>query len=110
MAQAAARAGYHVHVATHVNKERRTIEKLGFDVHPVNWRRGSLDPFDNISTLFKIRRLYGLLKPDITSRCSPSSSVPSRPVGCPCSRPTPFRLAAIECVWKKCCMTGRLKL
>lgn len=44
MALAAARAGYEVHVATRVNKDRRTIEDLGFAVHPLNWRRGSSIP------------------------------------------------------------------
>jgi glycosyltransferase involved in cell wall biosynthesis len=65
MAQAAARAGYRVHVATRVNKDRRTIEALGYEVHPVDWRRGSLNPVDNISTLIDLRRLYDRLKPDV---------------------------------------------
>ncbi len=65
MARAAARAGYAVHVATRVNKDRQAIEDLGFEVHPLNWRRGSLNPFDIVSIVGQIRRLYRSLKPDI---------------------------------------------
>jgi glycosyltransferase involved in cell wall biosynthesis len=65
MARAAADAGYHVHLATHVNRDRSTIEALGFEVHPLNWRRGSLNPLDIISIVRDIRRLYSRLRPDI---------------------------------------------
>lgn len=65
MAHAAARAGYQVHVATRVNKDRSTIEALGFEVHPLDWRRGSLNPLAIISVVRDIRRLYARLKPDI---------------------------------------------
>ena len=65
MARAAARAGYAVHVATRVNKDRQAIEDLGFEVHPLNWQRGSLNPFDIVGIVRQIRRLYRLLKPDI---------------------------------------------
>ena len=41
MARAAQRAGYDVHVITHVDKDRAAIEALGFRVHPVEWRRGA---------------------------------------------------------------------
>lgn len=65
MAHAAARAGYQVHVATRVNKDRSTIEALGFEVHPLDWRRGSLNPFGFVSVVRDIRRLYARLKPDV---------------------------------------------
>jgi glycosyltransferase involved in cell wall biosynthesis len=65
MAQAAARAGYEVHLATRVSKDRRAIEDLGFAVHPLNWRRGSLNPLDIMNIVAEIRRLYDSLKPDI---------------------------------------------
>src|SRR5258708_12728309 len=45
MARAARAAGYDVHVITHVDKDGGSIEALGFHVHPMNWRRGSLNPF-----------------------------------------------------------------
>lgn len=75
MAQAAARAGYEVHVATRVNKDRRTIEDLGFAVHPLNWRRGSLNPLDIISIVREVRRLYGRLKPDVIHHVALQSAV-----------------------------------
>jgi glycosyltransferase involved in cell wall biosynthesis len=65
MARAAAAAGYEVHVATRVNKDRRAIEDGGFEVHPLQWRRGSLDPLDILSIVGEIRALYRALKPDI---------------------------------------------
>jgi len=65
MARAAARAGYKVHLATRVNKDRRTIEDFGFALHPLNWRRGSLNPLDIVSIVAEIRQLYRLLQPDI---------------------------------------------
>jgi glycosyltransferase involved in cell wall biosynthesis len=65
MARAAADAGYCVHLATRVNKDRSAIEALGFEVHPLDWRRGSLDPRDVISILRHIRQLYLRLKPDV---------------------------------------------
>ena len=65
MAQAAARAGYRVHVATRINKDRNAIEDLGFLLHPINWRRGSLSVANNISTVLELRRLYGQLMPNI---------------------------------------------
>lgn len=65
MARAAARAGYEVHLATHVNNDRQAIEGFGFKVHPLNWRRGSLNPLDILSIVREIRRLYRRLKPAI---------------------------------------------
>ncbi len=65
MARAAVRAGYAVHVATRVNKDGRAIEDLGFELHPLNWRRGSLNPVDVFGILVQLRRLYALVKPDI---------------------------------------------
>jgi glycosyltransferase involved in cell wall biosynthesis len=65
MARAAAAAGYQVHLATHVNKDREAIERLGIEVHPLNWRRGSLYPFAVASVVREIRRLYARLQPDI---------------------------------------------
>jgi len=65
MARAAAAAGYQVHVAAHLNKDRSAIEALGFTVHPLNWRRGSLNPLDIVAIVRDIRRLYVRLKPDV---------------------------------------------
>ena len=65
MAQAAARAGYDVHLATRVNNDGSAIEELGFKVHPLKWRRGSLNPLRIASMVREIRGLYGRLRPDI---------------------------------------------
>ena len=65
MARAAQRAGYDVHVITHVDKDRAAIEALGFRVHPVEWRRGSVSPFAFFANMSEIRRLYRKISPDL---------------------------------------------
>jgi glycosyltransferase involved in cell wall biosynthesis len=65
MATAAQRAGYEVHVATNVVDGGAAIKSYGFELHPLNWRRGSVHPQDLIRILGEIRALYRRLKPDI---------------------------------------------
>lgn len=65
MAQAAQRAGYEVHVATNAGKDGPAIEALGFHLHPLEWRRGSLNPFDLVSIVRQVRSLYRSLRPDL---------------------------------------------
>ena len=65
MALAAQRAGYDVHVITHVDKDRAAIEALGFHVHPVEWRRGSINPFAFFGNISEVRRLYRTISPDL---------------------------------------------
>ena len=65
MAIAAQRAGYEVHVATHINESAAEIEALGFRLHPLSWRRGSLNPLRLLSTIRDIRRIYREYPPDI---------------------------------------------
>lgn len=65
MAQAARRAGYDVHVATHVQADGAAIHDLGFTLHPLPWRRGSTNPLDRLRLIGEVRRLYRTLKPDI---------------------------------------------
>src|SRR4029078_5144466 len=65
MARAAQRAGYDVHVITHVDKDRAAIEALGFRVHPVEWRRGSVSPFALFANMGEVRRLYRKISPDL---------------------------------------------
>ena len=65
MACAAQRAGYKVHVATHVNTGADDIEKHGFVLHPLNWRRGSLNPIRVLSIIREVRALYRQLAPDL---------------------------------------------
>ena len=65
MALAAQRADYDVHVITHVNEDGAAIEALGFQVHPVEWRRGSINPFAFFGNIAEVRRLYRTLSPDL---------------------------------------------
>lgn len=65
MASAAQRAGYDVHVATNVTRGGREIEALGFHLHPLAWRRGSMNPLDLISIVREVRALYKSLRPDL---------------------------------------------
>jgi glycosyltransferase involved in cell wall biosynthesis len=65
MARSAQRAGFEVHVITRVNRHGGAITAEGFHLHPVYWRRGSLDPRDLFRTVREIRNLYRNLNPDI---------------------------------------------
>jgi glycosyltransferase involved in cell wall biosynthesis len=65
MALAAQRAGYEVHVATRVQADGAAIEALGFTLHPLDWRRGSTNPFDRLRLIGDVRRLYRSLRPDL---------------------------------------------
>jgi mannose/cellobiose epimerase-like protein (N-acyl-D-glucosamine 2-epimerase family)/glycosyltransferase involved in cell wall biosynthesis len=65
MARAARAAGCEVHVATRVDRYRAAIEAEGFHLHPISWRRGSLDPRDLVRVVREVRRLYRSLEPDI---------------------------------------------
>ena len=61
MAKAAQQAGYEVHVLTNLTGHERAIAELGFEVHPVRWRRGSMSPFGLLTMIRAIRRLYRAL-------------------------------------------------
>ena len=65
MARAAQHAGYDVHVLTHVGGHGRAIADLGFHLHPVQWRRGSMNPFGLLAMIRTIRGLYRRLAPDL---------------------------------------------
>src|SRR4029079_1698267 len=65
MARAAQRAGYDVHVITHVDRDRAAIEALSFHVHPVEWRRGSHNPLALVGNISEVRRLYRKISPDL---------------------------------------------
>src|SRR6185369_4251549 len=65
MARAAREAGFEVHVATRVDRHGAAIEAEGFHLHPISWRRGSLDPRDLVRVVREVRRLYRSLKPDL---------------------------------------------
>src|ERR1700739_1197877 len=65
MARAAREAGFEVHVATRVDRHGPAIEAEGFHLHPVSWRRGSLDPRDLVRVAREVRKLYRGVKPDL---------------------------------------------
>ena len=39
--------------------------RYGFTLHPLDWRRGSTNPFDRLRIIGEVRRLYRNLKPDL---------------------------------------------
>jgi glycosyltransferase involved in cell wall biosynthesis len=75
MAIAAQRAGYDVHVATNLNGAGAEIERHGFTLHPLAWRRGSLNPVDLLSIVHQIRALYRRVKPDLVHHVALQPSI-----------------------------------
>jgi glycosyltransferase involved in cell wall biosynthesis len=59
MARAAAAAGWHVGVATRVDRHGEAIRAEGFDLHPLAWRRSARGPF---AALAQIRVLFDLFR------------------------------------------------
>jgi len=66
MARAAKRAGYEVHVATRVDECGDEITREGFALHPIRWRRGSLNPVRLLAAVLETRRIYRHVGPDLT--------------------------------------------
>lgn len=75
MAIMAQRAGYDVHVATHLNGSGAEIERHGFTLHPLSWRRGSMNPLDLLSIIREVRALYRRLKPDLVHHVALQPSI-----------------------------------
>ncbi len=75
MARAARDAGYEVHVATRVVDGAERINAEGFHLHPIPWRRGSLDPFAFITTTRAVRALYRSIRPAIVHHVAFAPSV-----------------------------------
>ena len=65
MARAALGAGFEVHVATRVAGHAAAIEREGFILHPLGWRRGSFDPLRLLSAVREVRRLYRRVRPEL---------------------------------------------
>lgn len=65
MALAAQRAGYDVHVATHVVSGGPAIASYDFHMHPLNWKRGSTNPLSILAIIRDVRRLERQLAPAI---------------------------------------------
>lgn len=65
MARAARDAGYEVHVATRVVNGATAIKAEGFVLHPLRWRRGSMNPLHFASAVAEVRAVYRSLAPDL---------------------------------------------
>ena len=63
MARAAKAAGYDVHVVTHVDQGKKAIEAEGFQLHAVNWRRGSINPLAFLGNIRAVRDIYRTINP-----------------------------------------------
>src|SRR5262245_43436131 len=75
MARAARNAGFEVHVATRIDRHGAAIKAEGFHLHPIAWRRGSLDPRDLVRTVHEVRKLYRQIKPDLAHHVALSAAV-----------------------------------
>lgn len=65
MARAAKKSGYDVHVATRVGDCADQIQREGFSLHPIHWRRGSLNPLRLLAAVLETRRVYQRTGPDL---------------------------------------------
>lgn len=65
MARAARQAGYEVHVVTRVDESGDQIKREGFFLHPIRWRRGSLNPVRMLFAVLETRRVYRKIEPDL---------------------------------------------
>ena len=72
-ARAARDAGFAVSVATRVDAHGDLIRGEGFGLHPLNWRRGSINPFGAVSSVLEIARLYRRERPAIVHHVSQKS-------------------------------------
>lgn len=75
MARAARDAGYDVHVITSVNQHGPAIRNEGFELHPIDWRRGSVNPIDLLRTVSAVRSHYRRIKPDLVHHVGLQASV-----------------------------------
>lgn len=65
MARAAYKAGFEVHVATHISNGSDAIKAEGFILHPIPLQRGGLSPLAAIPTVLALRRIERQVKPHI---------------------------------------------
>jgi len=65
MARAARSAGYEVHVTTRVDTCGEDIQREGFRLHPIHWRRGNMNPFRLLAAGLETRRVYRRINPDL---------------------------------------------
>ena len=75
MARAARKAGFEVHVATHVNDGASAIEAEGFIVHPIPLQRGGISLLAALAVVLALRRIAGRIKPDVAHHSGLQCSV-----------------------------------
>src|SRR5262249_54556878 len=75
MARAARDAGFEVQVATRIDRHGAAIEAEGFRLHPISWRRGSLDPRDLARVVREVRKLYRNIKPALAHHVAVPAAV-----------------------------------
>lgn len=69
-ARAARDAGFLVSVATRVNAHGEMIRGEGFTLHPLGWRRGSVNPLGAFASIREVARLYRTVRPAIVHHVS----------------------------------------
>jgi glycosyltransferase involved in cell wall biosynthesis len=72
-ARAARDAGFEVSVATRVDAHADLIKGEGFALHPLAWRRGSINPFGAVASILEVAALYRRARPDIVHHVSQKS-------------------------------------
>jgi glycosyltransferase involved in cell wall biosynthesis len=65
MARSAKASGYEVHVATRIGDDADQIKNEGFALHPIRWRRGSMNPLRLMAAALETRGLYRQIRPDL---------------------------------------------
>ena len=65
LARAVRDMGYAVHVAAMPGEAAAAIRAAGFEFHPLPFQRGGMNPFRELLTLWRIRRLYRDLQPQL---------------------------------------------
>src|SRR5579871_5894537 len=69
-ARAARDAGFRVAVATRVDRHGDRIRSEGFELHPLDWRRGSVNFLGAARAVLEIAQLYRRLAPDVVHHVS----------------------------------------
>ena len=69
-ARAARDAGFQVSVATRVGEHGALIRAEGFALHPLDWRRGSINVLGAIASIREVARLYDAERPSIVHHVS----------------------------------------
>lgn len=75
IARAARAAGAEVVVATRVGRHRDVIEREGFRIIPLPWRRGSKNPLAEARALLRIIRIYREERPDVVHHVAVKAAV-----------------------------------